>query len=150
MADLYQALAHPVRRSILRKLQAGPMSAGELAEDFSVSKPTMSRRFATLKGLVIIQFVPRRRQMLLDDRVERNVLRLMALVACESVRFARKFWYAQTVSLLWLGASPKARWRLCRLRAGEDHTGQPFRSWQRRSGRALHDHGRDFLRPVRR
>lgn len=55
MADVYQALAHPVRRSILRKLRAGPMSAGDLAVDFSVSKPTMSRHFATLKDAGLIQ-----------------------------------------------------------------------------------------------
>lgn len=31
----------------------------------------------------MLQFVPQRRQMLLDDRVERRILRLMALVAVD-------------------------------------------------------------------
>lgn len=55
MTDVFQALAHPVRRSVLRKLRSGPMSAGELADGFPVSKPSMSRHFATLKDAGLIQ-----------------------------------------------------------------------------------------------
>jgi DNA-binding transcriptional ArsR family regulator len=55
MTDVFQALAHPVRRAVLRKLKAGPMSAGELAAAFPVSKPTMSRHFATLKEAGLIR-----------------------------------------------------------------------------------------------
>jgi DNA-binding transcriptional ArsR family regulator len=55
MTDVYQALAHPLRRAVLKKLRAGPMSAGELAAGFSVSKPTMSRHFATLREAGLIQ-----------------------------------------------------------------------------------------------
>jgi len=55
MTDVFQALAHPVRRAVLKKLRAGPMTAGELADEFSVSKPTMSRHFATLKDADLIQ-----------------------------------------------------------------------------------------------
>lgn len=55
MTDVFQALAHPVRRAVLVKLRGGPMTAGELADAFPVSKPTMSRHFATLKdaGLIV-------------------------------------------------------------------------------------------------
>lgn len=55
MTDIYQALAHPVRRAVLKKLRDGPVSAGDLAADFPVSKPTMSRHFATLKDAGLIQ-----------------------------------------------------------------------------------------------
>jgi DNA-binding transcriptional ArsR family regulator len=55
MTDVFQALAHPVRRAVLKKLRSGPMTAGELADEFSVSKPTMSRHFATLKDADLIQ-----------------------------------------------------------------------------------------------
>lgn len=55
MTDVFQALAHPVRRAVLKKLKAGPMSAGELAEAFPVSKPTMSRHFAALKEAGLIR-----------------------------------------------------------------------------------------------
>lgn len=54
MNNLYQALSHPVRRQILRLLNAGPLAAGEIAGHFDVSKPTMSGHFNVLKeaGLV--------------------------------------------------------------------------------------------------
>jgi DNA-binding transcriptional ArsR family regulator len=55
MTDVFQALAHPVRRAVLKKLKAGPMSAGDLAEAFPVSKPTMSRHFAALKDAGLIR-----------------------------------------------------------------------------------------------
>lgn len=55
MPDIFTALAHPVRRDVLRKLRAGPMTAGEIAAAFPVSKPTMSRHFAALKEAGLIQ-----------------------------------------------------------------------------------------------
>ena len=55
MTDVFQALAHPVRRAVLKKLKRGPMSAGELADAFPVSKPTMSRHFAALKDAGLIR-----------------------------------------------------------------------------------------------
>jgi DNA-binding transcriptional ArsR family regulator len=55
MTDIFQALAHPVRRSVLKKLKDGPLSAGELADAFPVSKPTMSRHFAALKDAGLIR-----------------------------------------------------------------------------------------------
>lgn len=55
MGDVFKALAHPVRRDVLRVLRDGPSSAGALADRFPVSKPTMSGHFATLKeaGLIV-------------------------------------------------------------------------------------------------
>lgn len=55
MTDVFQALAHPVRRAVLKKLKDGPLSAGELAEAFPVSKPTMSRHFSALKEAGLIR-----------------------------------------------------------------------------------------------
>jgi ArsR family transcriptional regulator len=54
MSDLFDALAHPVRRKILRLLRRKAMSAGEIADEFDLSKPTLSGHFTTLKhaGLV--------------------------------------------------------------------------------------------------
>lgn len=49
MSDLFQALAHPVRREILAMLRERAMSAGEIAEAFDISKPTLSGHFAVLK-----------------------------------------------------------------------------------------------------
>ena len=54
MNSVFKALADPTRRKVLQLLRERPMSAGELAEQFEVSKPTMSAHFAVLKeaGLV--------------------------------------------------------------------------------------------------
>ena len=51
---MFKALADPTRRRVLQLLRQGPKSAGELAEHFPVSKPTMSAHFAVLReaGLV--------------------------------------------------------------------------------------------------
>jgi DNA-binding transcriptional ArsR family regulator len=42
MNAVFEALAHPTRRAILAMLKKGSGTAGELAEAFDVSKPTMS------------------------------------------------------------------------------------------------------------
>ncbi|MEM6462777.1 MAG: autorepressor SdpR family transcription factor [Pseudomonadota bacterium] len=49
MNAVFEALAHPVRRKILSLLKTGPKSAGELAANFTLTKPTMSVHFAKLK-----------------------------------------------------------------------------------------------------
>ena len=54
MSDVFKALAHPVRRDVLRALRDGPQSAGELAARYPVSKPTMSGHFASLKAASLI------------------------------------------------------------------------------------------------
>ena len=55
MNTVFEALAHPTRRQILELLKAGSKSAGELADAFDVSKPTMSGHFAKLKEAGLIQ-----------------------------------------------------------------------------------------------
>jgi DNA-binding transcriptional ArsR family regulator len=52
---VFEALAHPIRRGILEMLKGGSKSAGELAEAFNVSKPTMSGHFAKLREAGLIQ-----------------------------------------------------------------------------------------------
>ena len=54
MNVVFEALAHPTRRSILEMLKSGSKSAGEIAEAFDVSKPTMSGHFAKLKEAGLI------------------------------------------------------------------------------------------------
>jgi ArsR family transcriptional regulator, repressor of sdpIR and other operons len=54
MNKVFKALSDPTRRKVLALLRERPMTAGELAEHFEVSKPTMSAHFAVLReaGLV--------------------------------------------------------------------------------------------------
>jgi DNA-binding transcriptional ArsR family regulator len=49
MSQVFKALSDPTRRRVLQLLRQGPMSAGELADQFDVSKPTMSAHFSVLK-----------------------------------------------------------------------------------------------------
>lgn len=55
MSKVFKALADPTRRTVLQLLRRGPMTAGELASHFDVSKPTMSAHFAVLVGADLIQ-----------------------------------------------------------------------------------------------
>jgi|SRR5215469_644268 len=47
--EAFKALADPTRREILRLLRKGEMTAGDLAERFDMTKPTMSHHFSVLK-----------------------------------------------------------------------------------------------------
>ena len=49
MNDAFKALADPTRREILRLLQGGEKTAGDLAERFDISKPSVSHHFNVLK-----------------------------------------------------------------------------------------------------
>ena len=51
MSTVFKALADPTRRRVLELLRRGPLTAGELAEHFEFSKPTMSAHFAVLRAL---------------------------------------------------------------------------------------------------
>ena len=46
---IFKALADPTRRLILQLLRERPMTAGELADRVTVSKPTLSAHFAVLR-----------------------------------------------------------------------------------------------------
>ncbi|WP_379922821.1 metalloregulator ArsR/SmtB family transcription factor [Erythrobacter sp. R86502] len=55
MTEIFDALAHPIRREVLELLKRGGMSAGAIADCFPVSKPTMSGHFAKLKSAGLIR-----------------------------------------------------------------------------------------------
>ena len=50
----FKALAHPVRRNILKRLRDGQLSAGEIADAYDMSKPSMSTHFSVLKEARLI------------------------------------------------------------------------------------------------
>jgi DNA-binding transcriptional ArsR family regulator len=49
MPDLFKALSDETRREILRLLQAGDLTAGAIADNFSISKPSISHHLSVLK-----------------------------------------------------------------------------------------------------
>ena len=54
MSSIFKALSDPTRRRVLELLRKRPMSAGDLADHFDVSKPTMSAHFAVLREAGLI------------------------------------------------------------------------------------------------
>lgn len=55
MNSIYKALSDPTRRRILELLRERDMTAGEIAEHFQLTKPTLSRHFAVLREAGLIQ-----------------------------------------------------------------------------------------------
>ena len=49
MNRVFKALSDPTRRRVLQLLRERPMTAGELADEFELSKPTMSAHFSVLR-----------------------------------------------------------------------------------------------------
>ena len=53
--DPLDALGNPIRREILLALRQGPLSVGQLAEQFPVSRPAISRHLKVLKESRLVQ-----------------------------------------------------------------------------------------------
>ena len=84
MADVFKALAHPVRRSIIEMLREGPKSSGEIAQGFDAAWPTITAHLQALKeaGLVSAERVNGGVTYRLEVSVaEEAVAALMALFA---------------------------------------------------------------------
>jgi DNA-binding transcriptional ArsR family regulator len=54
MDRVFKAISDPTRRDILRLLGKREMTAGELADRFDMTKPTMSHHFSVLKDADLI------------------------------------------------------------------------------------------------
>ncbi|MEU6863453.1 metalloregulator ArsR/SmtB family transcription factor [Streptomyces sp. NPDC046876] len=59
--DVYSALANPVRRTLLERLRGGARAAGDLAKDFSLSRPAVSEHLAVLRKAGLVREEPRGR-----------------------------------------------------------------------------------------
>ncbi|WP_295147233.1 autorepressor SdpR family transcription factor [uncultured Peptoniphilus sp.] len=53
-SDTFKALSDPVRLEILNMLRSGRMNAGEIAEEFDLSKATISHHLKILKDQDLI------------------------------------------------------------------------------------------------
>lgn len=55
MGDAFKALSDPTRRKILELLQKQSLNAGEIAEYFHITKPSISHHLSILKnsGLIV-------------------------------------------------------------------------------------------------
>ena len=92
MNRVFKALSDPTRRRVLQLLRAGPRSAGELSDQFDVSKPTMSAHFAVLQEADLIE----------AERQGRTILYRLKLSVLEDALLS----FAHTVGL---GSSSRGR-----------------------------------------
>jgi DNA-binding transcriptional ArsR family regulator len=52
--SVFRALADPTRRQILQDLRGGELSAGQIADRFPISAPSISRHLGVLKGAGLV------------------------------------------------------------------------------------------------
>ena len=64
MNDAFKALSDSTRRKILELLSDQDMTAGEIAECFDISKPSISHHLSTLKAAGLV----------LDERKGQNII----------------------------------------------------------------------------
>lgn len=62
--DTFKALADPTRREIILFLKGGSMTAGEIAEKFNISKPSISHHLNILKQAELVD----------DERKGQNIV----------------------------------------------------------------------------
>lgn len=82
MSTIFKALSDPTRRQVLQHLQQGPLGAGELADLFDVSKPTMSAHFAVLVAAGLIE--PEKNGRTITYRLKLSVLEDALLVFAQT------------------------------------------------------------------
>jgi DNA-binding transcriptional ArsR family regulator len=57
LSPVFAALADPTRRSILNRLAAGPLTSGELAAQYAMSRPAVSQHLGVLEAAGLIDRV---------------------------------------------------------------------------------------------
>jgi DNA-binding transcriptional ArsR family regulator len=60
-ANVFGALANPVRRRLLEALREGPRAAGDLASEFALGRPAVSEHLAVLRQARLVREEPRGR-----------------------------------------------------------------------------------------
>jgi len=53
--SIFKALADPTRRAILKTLRRGSLTAGDLAEQFPITRASLSHHFAILKAADLVR-----------------------------------------------------------------------------------------------
>jgi len=53
--EVFKAMADPTRRAILKRLQGGSLTAGELGAGFDITSASLSHHFAVLKRADLVR-----------------------------------------------------------------------------------------------
>jgi ArsR family transcriptional regulator len=77
--DVFKAISDPSRRRILKLLQEGSKSAGQLAEGFTMTKGSLSHHFNVLKAADLVRCERRGQQLVysLNTTVVEDVAALL-------------------------------------------------------------------------
>ena len=78
--EVFKAISDPSRRKVLKLLQGGSKTAGELSEAFAMTKGSMSHHFNVLKAADLVRCERRGQQMVysLNTSVFEDVATLLA------------------------------------------------------------------------
>lgn len=87
IAHAYRALGDPTRREILRLLREGDLTAGELARQFEISWPSVSRHLKVLEGAGLVS--SRRRGGNIIYSLQTSVLEDIATEVADMARVGR-------------------------------------------------------------
>ncbi len=100
---VFAALSDPTRRRIVERLARGPLSVGEIAADFDITQPAISKHVKVLErsGLLARSIEGRVHRCTLDPRAMQE--------AAGWIDTQRVFWNATLDRLASLLASPQKR-----------------------------------------
>lgn len=84
---VFKALAHPLRRELLSVLRKQPRYAGDLAQMFEVTWPTVSRHLSVLKEADLVVTVREKNQILysLNTSVVEDVAAMLLTLTDKTV-----------------------------------------------------------------
>lgn len=90
--EVFKAISDPTRRKVLKLLQGGSMTAGELAEEFDITKGSLSHHFNVLKSADLVRCERRGQQIVysLNTTVFEDVAALMLDLFRVDVRARKK------------------------------------------------------------
>lgn len=63
-ADVFSAIANPIRREILTTLRLGPRTVNDLAKGFKIGRPAVSEHLQVLRRAQLVHEEPRGRERL--------------------------------------------------------------------------------------
>lgn len=75
MNDVFKALSDPTRRKILEMLSEKDLNAGEIADAFQISKPSVSHHLSILKNAKLI----------IDERQGQNIIYSLNMTVFQDV-----------------------------------------------------------------
>lgn len=87
--DFFQALANPYRREIIKLLKWKNLSAGEIADHFNISKPSISRHLDILKNAQVITSERKANQIIYSlnmSMVQEMMMQIVELLSEKDVK----------------------------------------------------------------